>query len=366
MVDVSEIPFEGVQIIGTGLLGTSLGLVLSEKGVKVWLDDQSPSTRALAADYGAGVAEPAPAHDVDLVVVATPPDVTADVVSGALVDFPNAIVMDVASVKATIEDTLNQSGADLTRYVGTHPMAGREKGGPTSARADLFTARPWVICANPHAGRAMLARVTELVLACGATVHHMTAQDHDKAVAMVSHVPQLVSSVLAGALLDATDKELELAGQGVRDVTRVAGSDPGLWIQILEHNSGFVSEILAGVADDLATASQALQDPDAKGATKTLAEILSAGVSGVARLPGKHGMSKRFASLTVVIDDRPGQLAAVLTDVGDIGVNLEDMRLEHSPGAAVGFVELSVQPERVHELADALVERGWKIAGERS
>ncbi len=362
----SATAFSGVFIIGTGLLGTSLGLCLRGNGVPVWLSDLSSSAAALAADYGAGeVATPHP-DEVEVVVVATPPDVTASTVAQALTEFPQALVIDVASVKRSVRDDLEGLGADLSRYVGTHPMAGREKGGPTAARADLFVARPWVVCAGDTVSAQSISAVHGLVELCGATIHDMSAEDHDRIVAMVSHVPQVVSSVMAGALNGGDSKDLDLAGQGLRDVTRIAGSDPGLWIQILHHNAAPVSALLADVAAQLNAAAVALSDTSVSGAKRELAELLDAGVRGVSKIPGKHGLSKQFATLNVIIDDKPGQLAAVLTDVGEIGVNLEDMRLEHSPGAAVGFVELSIQPERVHELADALEARGWRIAGERA
>jgi len=362
----SATSISAVYIIGTGLLGTSLGLCLRSHGVSVWLSDLSSSASALAADYGAGEVATTLPEDVDLVVVATPPDVTASVVAQALKDFPQALVIDVASVKQSIRNALESQDVDMSRYVGTHPMAGREKGGPTAARTDLFVARPWVVCAGDTVSEESLAAIHGVVEMCGATIHDMSADDHDRVVAMVSHVPQVVSSVMAGTLNAASPADLDLAGQGVRDVTRIAGSDPALWIQILQHNAAPVSALLADVAAKLSAAAAALSDTTVAGAKRELAELLDAGVRGVSQIPGKHGLSKQFATLNVIIDDKPGQLAAVLHDVGEIGVNLEDMRLEHSPGAAVGFVELSVQPERVHELSDALETRGWRIAGERS
>ena len=98
----------------------------------------------------------------------------------------------------------------------------------------------------------------------------------------------------------------------------------------------------------------------------TLAETLAAGNSGVARLPGKHGNSARFAQILVIIDDQPGQLARLLTDIGELGVNMEDLRLEHSPGAEIGFAEVSVVPDVEESLIAALEKRGWRIAGEAS
>jgi len=191
----------------------------------------------------------------------------------------------------------------------------------------------------------------------------MTVDEHDASVAMISHVPQLVSSIMAARLAAATDGAVGLAGQGVRDVTRIAGSDPGLWVQILAANADPVAAILKRVRDDVTTAIEALEHPDAPGARRAIADLMGAGNAGVARIPGKHGSTRRYAQLVVMIDDTPGQLARLLTEIGELGVNMEDLRLEHSPGAQVGFAEVSVVPEAEAPLITALTERGWRIAG---
>ena len=134
-----------VRIVGTGLLGTSIGLKLRELGVRVLLSDPSPTSLALARDVGAGEIDPGDVP-VTLVVVGAPPDVTASVVVAELARHPEATVTDVASVKAGIWAAVQAGGADLSRYVGGHPMAGRERSGPVAARADLFLGRPWVVC----------------------------------------------------------------------------------------------------------------------------------------------------------------------------------------------------------------------------
>jgi prephenate dehydrogenase len=108
----------------------------------------------------------------------------------------------------------------------------------------------------------------------------------------------------------------------------------------------------------------ALENTSAKGARAQIASRLQSGVAGVSALPGKHGVSSELASLLVVIDDTPGQLARLLTQLGDWGINLEDLRLEHSPGANIGFAELSVSKNVVSVMEQKLVEAGWKISGE--
>ncbi len=349
-----------VRIVGTGLLGTSIGLVLRRLGIDVSLVDSSPTAVALASQYGAG----RPAVDGDapeLVVVAVPPDVVADIVQRELRDFPGAVVTDVTSVKGSILRDLQGRGGDLSRYVGSHPMAGRERGGAVSARADIFTGRSWVVCPRPDADLDAVNRVSNLALDCGANLVEMSTSDHDSAVALVSHAPQIVSSALASSLIAAPDSSVELAGGGIRDMTRIASSDPGLWIQILSANAADVTVVLEDVRDRIDGVVTALRS----GAPSVaLADLLVSGNTGVSRIPGKHGRSARFAHILVVVDDRPGQLARLLADIGDLGVNMEDLRLEHSPGSAIGFAEVSVLPTSEESLVRELEARGWRIAGE--
>lgn len=355
-----------VHIIGAGLLGASIGLGLRARGTEVTLEDASPTTVALAADYGAGrqrvegdpgdPGDPQPA----LVIVATPPDVVADVVERALTIYPEAVVTDVASIKLAPYEALLNRGVDLRNYVGSHPMAGRERGGAIMARADLFAARPWVICRDEDTPAAALSLVESVALELGATPIEMTPQEHDAAVGLVSHVPQTVASLLAGRLLHASDHHIGLAGQGLRDTTRIAASDPELWVQILSANRIPVVEGLEALQADLGELIEALKDPEQQGARRRIADLLTAGNRGVARIPGKHGSNERFTTLTVLIDDRPGQLAALLTLLGELSINMEDLRLEHSPGAQIGFAEIAVLPEVAERAIADLKERGWR------
>lgn len=350
-----------VRIVGTGLLGASIGLALRDQGVEVVLDDVSPAALALAVDYGAG-RHPAPGDAPQLVVVAVPPDVTAAVVERELATYPDAVVTDVASVKSGPLERLRAVGADVSRYIGSHPMAGRERSGPTAARADLFIGRPWVIAGHDDISYQRAAAVEDLALDLGATVVPMDPESHDRAVAVVSHAPQLVSTLMASRLRDAPGEALGLAGGGVRDVTRIAASDPGLWVQIIGANAEHIRPVLTALRDDLDRVIDALADPAATGAPRAIAETMASGNRGVERLPGKHGSTTRFARVVVLIDDRPGQFAALLTTIGELGINLEDLRLEHSPRAQIGIVEVSVVPEHEQRLVEELEGRGWRIA----
>ena len=351
-----------VRIVGAGLLGGSIGLRLASRGLDVALDDASPANLRLAVDYGAGRA----ARDDDrpaLVVVAVPPDLTAQVVARELAAHPDAVVTDVASVKVAPLTELEATGLDLARYVGSHPLAGRERGGAVSARADLFLGRPWVVCTRPELSRRVLRVAEELALDLGAIPVELNTVAHDAAVALVSHTPQLVSTLMARRLVDASDAALGLAGQGLRDVTRIAGSTPELWVQILAANAPAVVGFLGGIRSDLDGLIHALSDMDAAGARRAVAETLAGGNAGVARLPGKHGQDRRYAHVVVMVDDAPGSLGRLFGELGDLGINIEDLRLEHSPGAQIGLAEIAVLPEHERRTVDDLTERGWRIAG---
>ena len=358
-----------VRVVGTGLLGTSVGLSLATRGVDVVLHDASRTALALARDLGAGRTPRADDPPVALVVVAVPPDVTADVVLAELAAHPDAVVTDVASVKQYVLDELTASGADLRRYVGSHPMAGRELTGPAAAVPDLFVGRPWVITepAQPDAMLAVRALATDL----GAVPALMDAAAHDAAMALVSHVPQVAASLVAGRLTDAPEPALALAGQGVRDVTRIAAGEPRLWTSILAANAGPVRDVLLALRTDLDAVIDALDlaeratgpETVAAGALAAVHRTIAHGNTGAARIPGKHGGAHRdYHVVTVLVPDAPGELARLLTDVGAVGVNLEDLRMEHSPRHPMGMAAISVLPDRAEHLENELTARGWRLA----
>lgn len=352
-----------VRIVGAGLLGTSIGLALTKRGIDVAIEDAVRSNQALAIDYGAGrvsASDDAP----KLVVVCVPPDVTATVVARELAAYPDAIVTDVASVKSSILEALAAQNAPLDRYVGSHPMAGREKGGAIAGRADLFAGRPWVITATPESSAEALATVEALVGELGAQPIRISAKEHDRAVALVSHVPQLISSLLASRLVDSESTDVALAGQGLRDTTRIAASDPNLWLQIIDANQQEILKVLVAFEGDLAKLIQALTDLKQPGALSTAIAVLEAGNEGVQRIPGKHGSkATEYSQVVVMIDDTPGELARLLTQIGAADINLEDLKLEHSPGAQIGLTELYVLPQNLSALTEMLQSNGWRIAG---
>jgi prephenate dehydrogenase len=353
-----------VAVIGTGLIGTSIALALREHGSRVWLTDTDPAAARLAADLGAGELEPrtrpASWDPVDVAVIAVPPAAVAATLADAQARGLARCYTDVASVKQLPVAQARARGCDMTSYVPGHPLAGREKNGPAAARADLFLGRTWALCPAPDTSETATETVTDLVRECGAVPVRTEAAAHDRWVALISHAPHLVAAAMAARLETAPYEALELAGQGLRDVTRIAAGDSGLWTQILSANAAPVAEVLAEVAADLAEAARGLTQDEPKSVTA----VLDRGQAGVARIPGKHGGEAReFTVVQVVIPDRPGELARLFEATGAAGVNIEDVRIEHSPGLPVGVAELSVRPAEAAPLLDALKAGGWPVRG---
>ena len=360
-------------VVGAGLLGTSAALAARRAGWDVWVDDRDPQALALAVDL-CGVPAGPPPGDPDLCLVCVPPDATGAALADASRRHLTSIVSDVASIKTKPLREAEELGADPARLVGGHPMAGREIGGARGARADLFEGRPWVVTPGV-AERSGVDLVKSLAEACGAVPVEMAAHAHDEAVALVSHAPQVVASLTAARLAGAGDGAVGLAGQGLRDVTRIAASDPGLWTQILAANAPALITVLAALQADLGAVLTALtaldrlppeeavqRADDVAAARAVVAAALERGRAGRGRIPGKHGAPPQpYAVVSVVVDDRPGELARIFNEAGALGVNIEDLSIEHSPGQEVGLVELAVAPAAADALRADLRARGWRV-----
>jgi prephenate dehydrogenase len=371
-----------VLIAGTGLIGTSVALALRARGTEVFLSDADPAVAKLGADLGAGVVVPdlRDAKGIaDIAVLAMPPAAVGRELAVAQERGVADVYTDVASVKVLPVAHARELGCDLGTYVPGHPLAGRERQGPAAAQADLFLGRTWALCPLRQTSPDAVAAVTALAVACGADPVLTDPETHDRWVALVSHAPHLVAAAMAARLAPSgvPVDALKLAGQGLRDVTRIAAGDSALWTQILSANAGPVAEIVAAVADDLAAAARLLAGlaavPSAGTGSTALAgpavaaaggvtALLDQGRAGAARIPGKHGGQPRnFTVVQVVIADRPGELARLFNAAGAAAVNIEDIRLEHSPGLPVGVAELSVRPGEVAALLDAMEAGGWPV-----
>ncbi len=355
-----------LQIVGAGLLGTSVGLALARSEWTVCVADADPAAERLAGELGGGTpgwgaAEP------DLVLLCVPPSATREVMNHVMRLYPTSTISDVLSIKTYPQVHAEQLGCEV-RFVGGHPMAGRERSGPVAAQADLFEARPWAICPGPRAEPGRVAIVERLVRDCGADPVVVDAAAHDAAVALVSHLPQLAASAVAGQLNGARPLALSLAGQGLRDTVRIAGSDPALWADIVAANAHSLAAPVRRLATELSMVADALQEvADHQGESainrevdKSIERFLDAGRRGFLSIPGKHGTPPaEYSVIPVVIPDEPGVLAALFTTVAKAGASVEDIALEHSPGHPVGVIELSVVPADAPGLVQALHADGW-------
>lgn len=344
-----------VLIIGTGLIGASIGQSLRRANIDVMLEDINESSAWTAAQMGAGTPM-GEGGSPSTIVVAVPPRFTGEVIASATKRFPSATVTDVASVKASVLAEARAAGADMRRVVGGHPMAGREIAGALGARADLLDDRLWIITPEADASDEAVMQVHRLITACGAYAVEMSPDEHDRAVALVSHTPQLVSSVLAAQLVQAKDEHVRVAGQGLRDMTRIAGSNPELWVDILSANPQPVADVLREFIDGL-------EDALAKIKTGSgINEVLERGNVGRARVPGKHGATaEAYAVVPVMIADRPGELARLFTAAADADVSIEDVTIEHVLGRPSGLVELAVAPSAATTLREALAVGGFDV-----
>lgn len=280
---MTGLPQGAVLVVGTGLIGTSIGLALRANDIRVYLDDADPAVLEVAVSRGAGTnAEP---FDVGLVVAAVPPRSLGRTLAAALERWPRAVVTDVGSVKVLPLAELLAAGVDVRRYAGGHPMGGSERSGAEAASAGLFTGRAWAVTPHEQTSAAATEAVRALASRCGAVVVELSPLDHDAAVARVSHLPHLMAVLTAAQLPLAPSAQLELSGQGLRDVTRIAAADPALWTQILAANAVPLRELLTRVRDNLDDVLTALEAVD----VPALEELLSRGRRGAALIPAKTG-----------------------------------------------------------------------------
>lgn len=350
-------------IVGSGLIGTSIGLALREVGVDVALEDRDPGRLALAVELGAG--RPTAAGDsFDVAVIAVPPGHIGNELLRVQQLGLASTLSDVGSAKAQPQADAEALGVDMARYVGGHPVAGRERSGPAAAHSDLFVGRPWVLTPTKQTAADALDRVRALAAACGAIPVEMSADAHDASLATVSHLPHVVASLLAAQLVGAAGETVALGGTGLHDTTRVAAGDARLWTDILAANSGHLAVALRAFAADAARMVDTLEAIDAgdEQALATLTRLLETGAAGRARVPLKRGeTAAEFATVPIVVRDAPGELAALLRALGDAGINVEDVRVEHEPGRPVGVVEIDVREDAAPALIACMRQSGWQV-----
>jgi prephenate dehydrogenase len=314
--------------------------------------DADPKAQSLAIDLVDGVV----VVDPDLVVLAMPTSQLSAVIESENQLNPQSTFIDVGSVKSEVLPHVEAISGMSRRFVPTHPMAGREIGGAGSARADLFQGRSWILTPSTDLEKSSKELALELIALLGATPIELTAADHDRAVAKISHLPQIAASLIAKQL-DGTPAEwMELAGQGLRDTTRIAGSDESLWKEIIYSNRNELHQLLINLQNDVTKMIDSLNNPE------EIATLIAQGRAGKALIPGKHGgKAREYWYLPIVIDDKPGQLSAIFNECAAMDVNVEDLNIEHSPGQLSALITLALSEIDAAKLLSHLTSIGWNV-----
>jgi prephenate dehydrogenase len=314
--------------------------------------DSAPESQSLANDLVGGVVVSEP----QLVIFALPTSKLSVVIAREIQLNPNSTFMDVGSVKNEVVLQVKTFSGLSKRFLPTHPMAGREIGGAGSARADLFQGRSWILTPSADLEPSSKNLVLELISLLGATAIEISAADHDRAVAKISHLPQIAASLVAKQLTGTPSEWMELAGQGLRDTTRIAGSDESLWKEIIFSNRAELQELLINLQNDLESMIASLDDPE------KIAQLIAAGRAGKATIPGKHGgVAREYSYLPIVIDDKPGQLGAIFNECAAMDVNVEDLNIEHSPGQLSALITLALSQSDAEKLSSHLSSIGWNV-----
>jgi prephenate dehydrogenase len=342
-------------VVGTGLIGGSIGLALRERGWRVTGTDADPARLDRAKALGA-IDEIGDDPDAEITLVATPAGAVVAEVSRIVSHLrrPDAVVTDVAGVKAPLVTKLAHP-----RFVGGHPMAGSEQEGIDGAHPDLFVGATWVLTPTPTTDPDAYARIRAVVTSLGAEVVALSAEQHDTLVAMVSHVPHLTAATLMNLADRAAEEHnalLALAAGGFRDMTRIAAGQPDIWPDVCAQNAPAIVEALDALLADLS----AMRARVAAGDKAGLLEVLEHAAEARRSLPAHAVRPERLAELRVPIPDRPGVLAEITTLAGDLGVNIADLEIAHSAEGDRGVLVLVVDGDAAQRLHDALTGRGYR------
>src|SRR3984893_2537493 len=354
-----------VALIGTGLVGGSIGLALVRDETEVLACDADHSRALRAKELGAvsevasSVAEAV--EGVDAVVVAVPVGHVAEVVVAAL-DAGAPLVTDVGSVKTPVVHAVERARPALAaRFVGGHPMAGSEQEGLDGADAELFHGATWVLTPTPDTDPDVFGALRALVVSLGAEVVAVTPEHHDALVAVVSHVPQLAASTLMDVAAEQGEQHatlLRLAAGGFRDMTRIAASHPGIWPDICVANRDAIVAALDEYVGALARVRALVDVGDRDG----LLDVLQRARRARRTLPVGATVSGPLVELRVPVPDRPGVLAEVTTLAGRLGVNIADLEIDHSMEGQAGVLVLVVAEAGAADLERGLEELGYHVS----
>ncbi len=348
-------PRRRALVIGTGLIGGSLGLGLRARGWHVSGQDTDTGRAQEALALGALDAigdDP----DAEIALVATPVGSVARIARDLLKDpgrRADLVVSDVGGAKSPVVAAI-----DHPRFVGGHPMAGSEQAGLSGADPDLFVGATWVLTPTLTTDLVAFSRLQAVVATLGADVVALAPADHDRLVAVVSHVPHLVAATLMNAATEDAEQDsalLRLVAGGFRDMTRVAAGQPGIWLDVCSDNAGAIVAALDHVLTDLIAMRDRVAEQDSEG----LLALLQRASTARRRLPARAIRPESLAELRIPVPDREGVLAEITTLSGDLGINIYDIGIAHSAEGPRGVLMLLVDTAAVNILRDAIERRGF-------
>lgn len=356
-------------ILGLGLVGGSLGLAARRHGLvdRVVGYDQDPQAAKRASERGAvtdlSSTPEAAVGGADLVVIATPVGAIAEVFRRIAPGLsPGAVVTDVGSTKSALVAGIASSGVpEGVHFIGGHPMAGSEREGVDAASGDLFDGCLWILTPTESTPPEAYGRLMRFLSALGTRVISLDPERHDAALALTSHLPQLLSSTLMGFAADVAadgDGLPLLAAGGFRDMTRIAGSSPDLWVDIVRQNRDALAGLLRRFLQALGDAADSLESGDWEALRYLLADARQARRT----LPGKPGLSAgELLEMLIPVPDRPGVLAEVTTTLTTAGVNIEDLDIVHSAEGGRGVIRIAVNGTGTAlRAAEALQAKGYQ------
>ncbi len=298
----------------------------------------------------------------EVIFVAVPAAVAAAVTRRLLGEdgrLADAVVTDVSGVKTAIVEE-----ADHPRFIGGHPMAGSEQTGLQGADPDLFEGAVWVLTPTAATNLESFNRLKGVVMSLGADVLVLSAADHDRLVAVVSHVPHLVAATLMNAASDGAEQDgalLRLAAGGFRDMTRVAAGHPGIWPDICTENAEAIIDALDALVTDLA----AMRDRVARRDRPALLASLEKASAARRSLPARAVRPEHLAELRIRVPDREGVLAEITRLAADAGIGIYDIEIAHSAEGPTGVLILVVDGADADTLADAVTSRGYPCRAEQ-
>jgi prephenate dehydrogenase len=342
--------------VGTGLIGGSVGMALRQRGWKVSGRDADPGRAEEAVAVGA-IDTVGPDPDAEVVFVAIPATQAGEVAKGLLAERdrrPDVVVTDVSGVKRAVV-----AAAGHPRFIGGHPMAGSEQLGLGGAHPDLFAGATWVLTPTPETDLGAFARLREIVTSLGAEVLTLSPEDHDRLVAVVSHLPHLVAATLMNGATTGAQEDaalLRLAAGGFRDMTRVAAGHPGIWPDICADNS----EAIVAAFDHLLADLGGIRDMVASADRSSLLETLERASAARRALPARAIRPENLSEVRVPVTDREGVLAEITSLAGDLGINIYDIEIAHSAEGPHGILLLVVDTAHTARLGEGLSAHGYR------